>query len=87
MQVHPKYFGKNLKDVIEKKLIDEVHAVACICNAHPAACMSLHALPGALTQVEGTCNGRYGYVVCVNKIQHISKVCQSALYAVMHEQG
>lgn len=46
LDVHPKHFGKNIRDVIEKKLIDEV---------------------------EGTCNGRYGYVVCVNKIQDVSK--------------
>lgn len=49
----------------------------------------MHCL-GRFAQVEGTCNGRYGYVVCVNKIQHISKVCQSAWspgHAVMREQG
>mmetsp|Transcript_36825 Transcript_36825/g.81904 ORF Transcript_36825/g.81904 Transcript_36825/m.81904 type:complete len:176 (+) Transcript_36825:159-686(+) len=46
LDLHPKFFGKNLKDVIERKLIDEV---------------------------EGTCNGRYGYVIAVNKIESISK--------------
>ncbi|GAX74602.1 hypothetical protein CEUSTIGMA_g2050.t1 [Chlamydomonas eustigma] len=46
LDVHPKNFGKHMRDIIERKLIDEV---------------------------EGTCNGRYGYVVCVNKILSVSK--------------
>jgi hypothetical protein len=29
LDVHPKHFGKNLRDVIEAKLIDEVRALAC----------------------------------------------------------
>ncbi|KAG1662200.1 hypothetical protein FOA52_015826 [Chlamydomonas sp. UWO 241] len=46
LDVHPKHFGKNLRDVIEAKLIDEV---------------------------EGTCHGKFGYVVCVNKFNDIAK--------------
>lgn len=28
-------------------------------------------------QVEGTCHGRYGYVICVNRIDGIDKVSYS----------
>uniref|UniRef100_A0A7S0RKS2 DNA-directed RNA polymerase II subunit RPB7 n=1 Tax=Chlamydomonas leiostraca TaxID=1034604 RepID=A0A7S0RKS2_9CHLO len=45
LDVHPKYFGKNLKDYIHEKLVQET---------------------------EGTCNGRYGYVVGVVQIIEIS---------------
>lgn len=46
LDVHPRHFGKNLRDVIDKKLIEEV---------------------------EGTCHGRYGYVICVNRIGDVEK--------------
>ncbi|KAF5840875.1 hypothetical protein DUNSADRAFT_15242 [Dunaliella salina] len=45
LDVAPKWFGKNLRQHVEEKLIQEV---------------------------EGTCNGRFGYVVAVSQIVSVS---------------
>jgi hypothetical protein len=67
-------FGKNLKDVIEKKLIDEVSQphLGMMLNNRSKQTWFISAMQNI--QVEGTCNGKYGYVVCVSKINTISRV-------------
>ena len=84
IDIHPKNFGKRLREVIQEKVISEVrraHALGLYKLPRPLRVMYVLARkavrcgwPLPHTQTEGTCNGKYGYVVAVTSIDSIGQV-------------
>jgi len=77
LDVAPRWFGKNLRQHVDEKLIQEasglereVHQLGV--TTARTTCLLSRAL--FATQVEGTCNGRFGYVVAVSQIISVSPV-------------
>lgn len=81
MDVHPRHFGKNLSEIIGARLIEEVRLIRkfptiqwhlCVCICIDGACappQNTNALVHTMhTQVEGTCHGKYGYVIAVTNM-------------------
>lgn len=60
LQLQPRFFGRNIKDTLQIRLEQKV------CK-HASPCQ--HASP----QVEGTCSGKYGFVICVLNLNDIGK--------------
>ena len=70
--LHPAHFGPRMREILYERLRAEARARAHACAVHVLArARRPHARRAA--QVEGTCSGRYGFVVLVTNIKSIGE--------------
>ena len=76
LEVHPRFFGPRLREEIERRLRLEVRRAGPHAGAGgvvPLAGCPSPSTSSPVTQVEGTCNARYGFILAVLAMEDVGK--------------
>lgn len=89
IELHPQFFGPRMRQTLEEKLKKTVrpHAprsglllLLCRLGACPmhACCQWQASLTFWPAQVEGTCSGKHGFIICVTELHDVQHVRAAA---------
>jgi DNA-directed RNA polymerase II subunit RPB7 len=80
IELQPRFFGPRLAEVLQQKLRSEVgwHATQCFQRRTLQLCSAkrtgrCHRRVSCAPQIEGTCSGRYGFIIAVTNVLSMGK--------------
>jgi DNA-directed RNA polymerase II subunit RPB7 len=71
--LHPAHFGPRMREILYERLRGEVRAQPRGTHTRSRALALSSASALRIAQVEGTCSGRYGFVVLVTNIKNVGE--------------